>query len=137
MTRQTAGQPRSGRDRPAWRDDRVWQAGFLIGTALGAVATVVGRRFEREARRGLVDWQVVERIAIGRLASAPGALDPAELRATEPEYAEAMARIVPALSRGAGHAAAGRRRALGRRRPGRLGPRQHRVLRLADRQAGG
>jgi coenzyme F420 biosynthesis associated uncharacterized protein len=98
MTRQTAGQPRSGRDRPTWRDDRVWQAGFLIGTALGAVATVVGRRFEREARRGLVDWQVVERIAIGRLASAPGALEPAELRATEPAYAEAMARIVPALS---------------------------------------
>jgi coenzyme F420 biosynthesis associated uncharacterized protein len=97
MTRQDAG-PRSGRDRPAWRDDRVWQAGFLIGTALGAAATVVGRRFEREARRGLVDWQVVERIAIGRLASAPGSLDPAELRATEPAYAEAMARIVPALT---------------------------------------
>lgn len=98
MTRQSAGQPRSDRDRPAWRDDRVWQAGFLIGTAIGAVATVVGRRFEREARRGLVDWQVVERIAIGRLASAPGTLDPAELRATEPEYVEAMARIVPALT---------------------------------------
>lgn len=98
MTRPTAGPPRPGQDRPAWRDDRAWQAGFLIGTALGAAATVVGRRFEREARRGLVDWEVVERIAIGRLASAPGALDPVELRATEPAYAEAMARIVPALT---------------------------------------
>jgi len=41
---------------------------------------------------------VVERIAIGRLASAPGALDAAELRASESAYAEAMGRIVPALS---------------------------------------
>jgi coenzyme F420 biosynthesis associated uncharacterized protein len=101
MTRQTATQPSrppTNQGRPRWRDDRVWQAGFLIGTALGAVATVVGRRFEREARRGLVDWQVVERVAIGRLVAAPGALEPAELRAVEPAYAEAMTRIVPALS---------------------------------------
>src|SRR5207247_7843746 len=40
----------------------------------------------------------VERIAIARLARSPGALDPLELRAAESEYAEAMARIVPALS---------------------------------------
>jgi len=100
MTRSTAGSPRGGRgpSRPAWRDDRVWQAGFLIGTAVGAVATVVGRHAERAARRGLVDWSVVERIAIGRLSAAPGALEPAELRAAEPAYAEAMRRIVPALS---------------------------------------
>ncbi|MEO8570264.1 MAG: zinc-dependent metalloprotease [Chloroflexota bacterium] len=91
---------RSGRnDRPpAWRDDRVWQAGFLIGSALGAVATVAGRRAEKIARRGLVDWPAVERVAVGRLKSAPGALDPTELRAVEPEYAAAMARIVPALT---------------------------------------
>ena len=56
---------RQQRDRrPAWRDDRVWQAGFLIGSALGAVATVAGRRAEKVARRGLVDWPEVERIAI-------------------------------------------------------------------------
>ena len=29
--------------RPAWRDDRVWQAGFLVGSAIGAAATVLGR----------------------------------------------------------------------------------------------
>jgi len=84
--------------RPAWRDDRVWQAGFLIGSALGAAATVVGRHAERSARRGLVDWPAVERIAIGRLRNAPGSLSAAELAATEPAYAAAMTRIVPALS---------------------------------------
>ena len=84
--------------RPSWRDDRAWQAGILIGSALGAAATVVGRRMERTAREGLVDWPAVERFAIGRLDGAPGALDAAELRAAEPAYAEAMTRIVPALS---------------------------------------
>jgi coenzyme F420 biosynthesis associated uncharacterized protein len=94
---------RKQRDRrPAWRDDRVWQAGFLIGSALGAVATVAGRRAEKVARRGLVDWPEVERIAIGRLRAAPGTLDAAELRATEPAYAAAMARIVPALTEALG-----------------------------------
>lgn len=93
---------RSDGQRPSWRDDRVWQAGFLIGSALGAAGAVLGRRAERAARRGLVDWPEVERIAIGRLARAPGALDPAELRAVEPAYAEAMGRIVPALSEALG-----------------------------------
>jgi len=100
MTQPAAGRqsgPPGGR-RAAWRDDRVWQAGFLIGAAVGALATVVGRRAERAARRGLVDWTVVKQIAIGRLAAAPGALGQAELRAAEPAYAEAMGRIVPALS---------------------------------------
>jgi coenzyme F420 biosynthesis associated uncharacterized protein len=88
--------------RPAWRDDRVWQAGFLIGSALGAAATVVGQHAERSARRGLVDWPAVERIAIARLAKAPGSLTPAELRSSEPAYAAAMTLIVPALSEALG-----------------------------------
>jgi coenzyme F420 biosynthesis associated uncharacterized protein len=83
---------------PAWRDDRVWQAGFLVGSALGAAATLVGRRAERSARRGLVDWPEAERLAVARLRKAPGALSAAELRATEPEYAAAMSSIVPRLS---------------------------------------
>jgi coenzyme F420 biosynthesis associated uncharacterized protein len=82
----------------SWRDDRAWQAGILIGSALGAAATVVGRHMERRAREGLVDWATVERLAIGRLDGAPGALTAAELAAAEPEYDAAMARIVPALS---------------------------------------
>jgi len=85
----------TGRGR---RDDRVWQAGFLLGSALGAVATIVGRRAERSARRGLVDWPAVERYAEARLRNAPGSLSPAELRASESAYRAAMARIVPALS---------------------------------------
>ncbi|MEA2630522.1 MAG: hypothetical protein QOE66_741 [Chloroflexota bacterium] len=88
--------------RPAWREDRVWQAGFLIGSALGAVATVAGRHAEKAARRGLVDWPEVERMAIGRLRAAPGTLDASELRTTEPAYAAAMARIVPALTEALG-----------------------------------
>ncbi len=86
-------------ERPSSRrDDRAWQAGILVGSALGAAATIVGRRMERTAREGLVDWPTVERVAISRLARMPGGLTPAELRATEPAYAEAMTRIVPALS---------------------------------------
>jgi coenzyme F420 biosynthesis associated uncharacterized protein len=80
-----------------WRDDRLWQAGFLVGSALGAAATVLGRRAERATRSGLVDWSRAERIAIERLATAPGRLTEAELRATDAEYAAAMDRIVPRL----------------------------------------
>jgi coenzyme F420 biosynthesis associated uncharacterized protein len=84
--------------RPPWRDDRVWQAGFLVGSALGAAATVLGRRAERAARRGLVDWERAEQVAVDRLRSAPGTLTANELRATEGDYAAAMAVIVPRLS---------------------------------------
>ena len=103
--RPSAGRRASGPGTPnrqAWRDDRLLQAGFLVGTALGAAATVIGRRAEKAARRGLVDWSQAERIAIGRLRNAPGALTPEELRATEPEYAAAMAQIVPRLSQALG-----------------------------------
>ncbi len=91
-----------GRRGGTWRDDRAWQAGILIGSAFGAAATVVGRRLERSARTGLVDWPAVERQAIGRLTRAPGSLSVHDLRAVEPEYAAAMARIVPALSEALG-----------------------------------
>jgi coenzyme F420 biosynthesis associated uncharacterized protein len=95
--------PGAGRGKTsAWRDDRVWQAGFLVGSALGAAATVLGRRAERSARRGLVDWPAAERFAVERLRSAPGALTSDELRAAEPAYAEAMAAIVPRLSEALG-----------------------------------
>ncbi len=80
------------------RDDRVWQAGFLIGSALGAAATLIGRHAERSARSGLVDWRGVERIAAGRLRSAPGALSASEIAATGADYTAAMDRIVPRLS---------------------------------------
>ena len=79
-------------------EERLWQVGFVVGSLVGAAVTVAGRRLEHSARRaGLVDWRRVEDIAIGRLRRAPGALDEAELRATEESYATAMARVVPAL----------------------------------------
>src|SRR3954452_9528759 len=80
-------------------DERLWQVGFLVGSAIGAVVTVAGRQVERSARAaGLVDWRRVEDIAIGRLRSAPGSLPASELRGAEPAYASAMARVVPALA---------------------------------------
>ena len=81
---------------------RNWQAGFLLGSAIGAAATVVGRRAERVVRRGIVDWPGAERIAIGRLRKAPGTLSPTELRASEVAYAAAMARVVPRLTEALG-----------------------------------
>ena len=121
-----------------WRDDRVWQAGFLIGSALGAAATVVGRRAERSARRGLVDWPA-RRADRGRAARAsPGA--PARRPScgpSEPAYAEADGTHRPCTVDCPRHRAAGRRRAVGRRRSRRLGPGQHRDVRLAHRQARG
>jgi len=79
--------------------DRFLQAGFLLGAAAGAAVTVLGRRAELSARRGLIDWRAVERMAATRVRNAPGTLDPLELRRAEPVYAAAMAEIVPALSR--------------------------------------
>ncbi len=88
--------------RGGWRDDRRWQAGFLVGSAIGAAATVLGRRAERIARRGLVDWTAVERLAIRRAEKAPGRLTPLELRAAEGAYREAMALVVPRLAEALG-----------------------------------
>jgi coenzyme F420 biosynthesis associated uncharacterized protein len=81
------------------RSDRVLQVGFLVGAAVGAAATVVGRRAERAARRGLVDWPTVERVAIERARRAPGSLAVDQIAAAEPAYAAAMERIVPVLAR--------------------------------------
>ncbi len=81
---------------------RLWQAGFLVGAALGAALTVAGRRAEEDARTGLVDWRAVERIAVARLRHSPGALSEAELADAEPAYRAAMARVVPALEHALG-----------------------------------
>ena len=90
MSRRTTGS--------SWRADRAWQAGVIIGSALGAAVTVASRRMERTARGGLIDWPAVERVAIARLERLPGRLDEAELQSTESAYNEAMTRIVPALT---------------------------------------
>ncbi|HVL54078.1 MAG TPA: zinc-dependent metalloprotease [Vitreimonas sp.] len=93
-----SGRFRGAGSRARGRDPRAWQAGFLVGAGLGAAATLIGRRAERFARQGLVDWPQVERIAVERLRRAPGTLSAAQLEASEPAYAAAMARIVPRLS---------------------------------------
>jgi coenzyme F420 biosynthesis associated uncharacterized protein len=82
--------------------DPVWQGGFLVGAAIGAAATILGRRAERIARRGLVDWPAAESFAIGRLRNAPGTLTAAELAASEPAYAAAMELITPRLAEALG-----------------------------------
>jgi len=79
-------------------NDPLWQGGFLVGAAIGAAATVIGRRAERSARRGLVDWPSAERIAIARLRRAPGTLSPSELAASQDAYTAAMAVIAPRLA---------------------------------------
>ena len=93
----TAAPRRAG--RPGWARDSFLQAGFLAGAVVGATVTVLGRRAEQSARRGLIDWKAAERLAARRLRNAPGSLDPVELRRAAPIYAAAMAEIVPALSR--------------------------------------
>jgi coenzyme F420 biosynthesis associated uncharacterized protein len=88
-----SGARRAGRPASAG----VWQAGFLVGAALGAAVTVLGRRAEAEARAGLVDWGAVERLAERRLRNAAGRLSTAEVAAAGPAYETAMRRVVPAL----------------------------------------
>ena len=96
---------RGSREQPprragsGWRRDAVMQAGFLAGAVLGAAVTVLGRRAERSARRGLIDWKAAERQAADRVRNAPGTLEPFELQRAAPVYAAAMGEIVPALSR--------------------------------------
>jgi putative hydrolase len=96
-SRQSSSGHSSHSGRPGWRRDAFLQAGFLIGAALGAAATVMGRRMERSARRGLIDWRVAERIAVDRVRNSQGTLTPHDLAAAEPVYAVAMREIVPAL----------------------------------------
>ena len=85
--------------RGRWRRDTFLQAGFLVGAVAGAAVTVLGKRAEQSARRGLIDWKAAERLAAARVRKAPGALAPLELQRAAPVYAAAMAEIVPALSR--------------------------------------
>ncbi len=114
----------------------VWQAGFLAGAALGAAATVLGRRAEAEARTGLVDWRAVERLAEGRLRNAAGHLPPAEVAASGPAYEAAMRRVVPALEVALDTSLPGDRGAGCRRRSSRLGPGQPLDVRGALRSPG-
>ena len=85
-----------GRGRRA-RSGRLRLAGFLVGASIGIAATLIGRRAEQSARRGLVNWDEARSVAVARLRRAPGTLTAAELRAAEPAYLEAVRVVSPAL----------------------------------------
>jgi coenzyme F420 biosynthesis associated uncharacterized protein len=65
-------------------------------------ATVIGRRAELSAKRGLIDWADVEQIAVNRVAALPNRLTPGELRAADAAYREAMALVAPRLAEALG-----------------------------------
>ena len=73
------------------------------------------------ARRGLVDWPAVERVAIGRLRHAPGRLSAAELTRHRGRLRRGDGPHRAPPERGARDGPARGRRAGGRRRSGRLG----------------
>ncbi|MGH2466269.1 MAG: zinc-dependent metalloprotease [Candidatus Limnocylindrales bacterium] len=77
--------------------DRAWQAGLLLGAAMGIAGGYLGRRAERVSRQGLVDWRRADAIAAARLRRAPGVLPASEIAAAGPAYAAIMDRIVPLL----------------------------------------
>ena len=102
---------RTGREAVATArlSGRAVRVGVAIGAGLAA-RYIAGRAQRYAERHGLadaatgrgtasrlVDWRRAERLAVSRLRRLPGTLTPAELRATEPAYAAAMARIVPCL----------------------------------------
>ncbi len=80
--------------RPA---GRLFGVGVAIGVAAVGVAVAAGRRAERSARMGLVDWPTVGSIAEDRLRRARGALPAADIAASDAAYADAMRRVAPAL----------------------------------------
>jgi coenzyme F420 biosynthesis associated uncharacterized protein len=81
---------------------RFGRGGRLAGAAIGAAGAVAARRLERSARRGLIDWPAVERMAVARVRNGRGALPVEELRRVDRVYAAAMEEIVPALGRALG-----------------------------------
>jgi coenzyme F420 biosynthesis associated uncharacterized protein len=76
---------------------RLFGAGLALGVAAAGLAIAAGRRAERSARMGLVDWPTVGAIAEARLRNARGALSAAEVAASDAAYVAAMGRVAPAL----------------------------------------
>ncbi|MEO8468271.1 MAG: zinc-dependent metalloprotease [Chloroflexota bacterium] len=85
-----------------WTGDRRWQAGFLVGSAVGIGATLLGRRADLSAQRGLIDWDDVERLAVGRAQAGSTGLTDLELKAADAAYRDAMSIVVPRLAEALG-----------------------------------
>ncbi len=81
----------------AMSNERALGLGLAIGAGLVVASRLVARRARTAGSRGLVDWARVEEIAVARLANAPGALSPAELRRSEADYERAMSLSIPLL----------------------------------------
>jgi coenzyme F420 biosynthesis associated uncharacterized protein len=77
------------------RASRALRVGVALG--LGVTARVIAHRAVDDAPKGLVDWDRAERVARGRLSSAPARLSQAQLDATVPSYEQHMTRVVPLL----------------------------------------
>jgi len=90
------------RNRPRPRGPSRNETAFGVGLAVGAAGLAIAsrylaRRARREAHLGLVDWAKVEQLATTKLRGVPGALTAADLRASEADYARALAQAVPLL----------------------------------------
>ena len=79
------------------RTSRALRVGVAVG--LGVTARLVAARAAASGQKGLVDWERAERVARGRLRSAPGRLSAAQLEAAAPAYERHMALVVPLLER--------------------------------------
>lgn len=77
------------------RGSRALRVGLALG--LGLTVRYLAERVNRDPDARLIDWPRAERIAVGRLRNAPGALARSELEAAAPAYDRAMTRIVPLL----------------------------------------
>ena len=96
MTQTQAPPPRPAAQR-GLSNERALGLGLAIGAGLVVASRLVARRARQAGDRGIVDWNRVEALAVARLANAPGALSPAELRRVEPDYARAMELAIPLL----------------------------------------
>jgi coenzyme F420 biosynthesis associated uncharacterized protein len=88
----------AARRERTWRNERMLGLGLALGAAGLAIGSrYLARRAHRAAGTELVDWRRAEAIASARLRRVAGSLSAAELRAAQPAYDAAMARIVPLL----------------------------------------
>jgi coenzyme F420 biosynthesis associated uncharacterized protein len=75
--------------------NRALRVGLAVG--IGVTVRAVANRLVQRSDGSLVDWDRAEGMAVRRLRTTPGRLDPSELAAAAASYERAMARVVPVL----------------------------------------